>query len=237
MNSVEDRKNDKGENVKKQDVGHKELHNLVNINQLEDVWRQRYPNDKKYTYHKKNTKSASRIDFWLTSKSLQLNVVKVGQKISPQCDHSGITLQLNTSKCDRGKGFWKMNVELLNSKLFDESFKIFWKKWESKITDYDDIKLWWEITKIKIKELSLEVSKQIAKQENEKIQSIEKQIVLEKNNISPNNAHIEALQNELDNYYTKNAKGARIRARILNYHQNFSLVKKSQKEKANFGDK
>ena len=67
-------------------------------------------------------------------------------------------MKLKTSAIERGKGFWKMNVKVIESKLFDTTFRTFWKTWVEKINDFDTKKDWWEYTKVKIKLLCIEVS-------------------------------------------------------------------------------
>ena len=129
-----DRRNEKGLSPKCEDIGSKELYSIINDNEFEDVWRRRNPNTVKYTYHRKNSKIASRIDMWIASKTLQANINKVGITNPPISDHSAITINLNTSQCERGKGFWKMNINILNSKEFDTVFRTFWKTWEKKQT-------------------------------------------------------------------------------------------------------
>ena len=58
------------------DKGTKELLDLMHDCSLEDVWRRRHPKQRRYTYFKTNSRSASRIDMWLLSKSLDSSVTK-----------------------------------------------------------------------------------------------------------------------------------------------------------------
>ena len=65
LNNKVDRRLDTGLKATKSDIGNTELTTVLTNNLLEDVWRRRNPGSQKYTFYKKNSKSASRIDFWL----------------------------------------------------------------------------------------------------------------------------------------------------------------------------
>ena len=54
--------------------------------------------------------------------------------------------------------YWHFNVSLLKDKIFVNIIIKFWRKWQEMICKYDDIRLWWDIGKIKIKELSQQYS-------------------------------------------------------------------------------
>ena len=80
---------------------------------LVDIWRELHPNDRIYTWQKFNANKQSRLDFFLISSSL-LPFVKKTEIVPGFCsDHSGIVLEIDFSKFQRGKGFWKFNTSLL----------------------------------------------------------------------------------------------------------------------------
>ena len=176
INVTLDRRNEKGEGVEKSDPGNTELISIMNDFDLEDSWRRRNPLKKKFTFHKKNSKSASRIDFWLFSKSLTSYILDTQFITAPITDHSGVVFKLKTSSVDRGPGFWKMNIDVMNSEEFGNVFTAFWETWEKKMVNYESKKMWWEITKVKIKELSIEVAKGRAKERNIRISLLEKSL-------------------------------------------------------------
>ena len=107
-----------------------------------------------------------------------------------------------------------MNIDVMNSDLFDNTFKTFWTKWEQKIHDYTSKKRWWELTKIKIKEISIQVAKQLSKEDNIKLSKTNKELNLEKNSNRPNHEKIDKLTKDLNEIWQKRTNGARIRSRI-----------------------
>ena len=92
LNPVFDRRNNKGDNVHINDTGNTELINLMTDQSIEDVWRRRNPKQRRYTYFKKNSKTASRIDFWLVSKTLSSYILNANIINAPLSDHSAITI-------------------------------------------------------------------------------------------------------------------------------------------------
>ena len=81
---------------------------------LVDVFREFRPHDKKYTWKQWGSHKYSRIDYFLTSNSLIPYVQNVD--ILPKCysDHSPILLDIDFTRFNRGRGFWKMNNSLLS---------------------------------------------------------------------------------------------------------------------------
>ena len=85
---------------------------MLNFN-LVDIWRELHPDKKTYTWQKYNENKYSRLDFFLISSSL-LPFIQSAEIVSGFCsDHSGIVLEVDFSKFQRGKGFWKLNTSLL----------------------------------------------------------------------------------------------------------------------------
>ena len=95
--------------------------------------------------------------------------------------------------------------------------------WKKKINEFDSKKKWWELTKVKIKEISIQVSKQLSKERNIKISQLEKQLNTEKNNNPVDTDKINNLTNTMENLWSKKVVGARIRARIKHYDEGENL--------------
>ena len=93
-----------------------EEHNLV------DIWRARFPNDKKFTWCKYDSTHRnfrwSCIDYFLVSESMMNGIVKCGIQPGVFSDHSIISLDVEVEKSKRGPGYWKCNDEQLNDRKF-----------------------------------------------------------------------------------------------------------------------
>ena len=170
MNSDEDRLNCSGKN----DVGQIDLHHLMNIFDLEDIWRRRHPNDSQYTW--KGRGRESRIDYWLTSVSLDNQIEKVFHKHAPYTDHKSINIIIRTHETERGRGIWKMNTSTIVNERYKKEFTDMWKNWQSEKEKYNDIKIWWDIGKKKIKKLTQDISQQISREKKAIMKELENRI-------------------------------------------------------------
>ena len=100
-----------------------ELKSKMQTFNLIDIWRELHPSDRTYTWQKYNANKCSRLDFFLISSSL-LPFIKNAEIIPGFCsDHSGITLEVDFSRFQRGKGFWKFNTSLLKEAEYVELVK------------------------------------------------------------------------------------------------------------------
>ena len=134
------------------DIGQKDLHRFIKSYQLEDIWRGKYPSEKRYTYFGDN--KGSRIDYWLSSLSLNKQIEEIDSYYSSFSDHHGIKIAIQTKTPKIGKGVWKLNNSHITKPEFKEQFAEMWQLWQTKKSEYDDITLWWDLGKMKIKEFA-----------------------------------------------------------------------------------
>lgn len=90
---------------------------------LVDIWREKYPNNKSFTWSNKTGSSQSRIDFWLISKNFN-KVIDVDVWPTPLTDHKAIYNKIKLStfkKYTVHSGYWKLNsLSLLNDEVKEE---------------------------------------------------------------------------------------------------------------------
>ena len=97
------------------------LLNLMEELILCDIWRERNPESKTYSWfsHRKNGISkASRIDNLIVSKGCAAKLDNIIYIPGVMTDHSAMYICLSTSKNERGKGYWKFNNTLLQEPEF-----------------------------------------------------------------------------------------------------------------------
>ena len=149
------------------DIGQIDIKNIMHEYDLEDVFRRRYPERREFSW--RCGKKRSRIDYWLISSSLDNQVDHIQHIPCPFTDHSFVNMIFRTSNTEHGKGVWKMNIQTIKSKLFQQVFQKWWKEWKNRITEYRDVKLWWDITKKKIKEISIWCSCKLSEDRNKEV--------------------------------------------------------------------
>ena len=87
--------------------------NLMIECNLIDSWRELNLEARQYTWIRKNSTKQARLDFFLISGSIFMDVISA--KILPgyRTDHSQIVLQFDFGKFEKGKSYWKFNNSLL----------------------------------------------------------------------------------------------------------------------------
>ena len=218
---------------KHNDSGRSNLNYLCNLFDLEDIWRRRYPTEREYSWTGKG--KYSRIDYWLTSRSLNSQVDKVFYCFAPFTDHSAINLIINTEEVKRGKGTWKMNSDHLLHNEFREGFLDMWGKWQLKKGNYSDIKMWWDVGKKRIQSYARSYALEYNALNRSKLREIEQKIDLRKKA----NADYQSLQREYEDIFSNKTKGAQVRSRVKWWEEGeksskyfFGLEKRNFKEKS-----
>ena len=207
MQSEKDRYNCSGKN----DIGQVDLHYMLNAYNLEDIWRIRNPEKKEYTWEGRGKKS--RIDFWLTSTSLNNQIENTFHTFAPYTDHSAICLTLRTQETVRGRGVWKMNT----SHLFNNRYKVelsqLWTHWRDKRHEYKDVRTWWDVGKRHIKNMTIRFSKESKTDDQCKLDELEGKLNDKKFNEGDID-EINRLQFQYESIHSKKTEGAKIRSRI-----------------------
>ena len=95
-----------------------ELIQLMENENLCDVFRFLNPDKMKYTWRKKNPIKQSRLDYFLISESLVPSIQVVDHENSYRSDHTPVVLTLKLTEFKHGKGFWKFNNSLLKDREY-----------------------------------------------------------------------------------------------------------------------
>ena len=196
---------------KNNDLGQIDLFRLIHTHELEDIYRRRFPYTREYTWYGQG--KSSRIDYWLTSKSLNSQIQEVSNCHAPRTDHRMITLKLRTNDVKRGKGIWKLNTSILFDHEYKQKVKDFWNSWRNKKQRYPNIGMWWDVGKIGIKELSLQYSTVKSIEQKAELEDVEIEIN-HLRNTSPHSERLKELNLKYDAIVTKRAEGDKIRSKI-----------------------
>ena len=151
-----DRENTYNNNSKAQE----EVFNLMDQYYLKDVWRIQNGEKREFSWRKKGSRpvKASRIDFALVTAGLDQKVTNTSYLSSIKTDHRGIYMVIDLFPFTRGTGYWKFNNSLLRDKNFIEGMNSSLDQ-ILEIIDEENPKENWELIKKKIKEFSIEFSK------------------------------------------------------------------------------
>jgi exonuclease III len=180
----------------------KELINIMERNNLIDIWRVNNPNLKQYTWSRRTPKhiSKSRLDYWIISDTLQYHCNKINIKIGYETDHQIVTMHVdNTQTQTKGKGYWKFNNLLINDNQYITHIT---KIIETTIAEYENSEnktLNWDTLKMVIRRETVSYSIRKAKEKRSHKKELEKTIEnLENLIVITTDGDVKDLQDELD---------------------------------------
>ena len=133
---------------------------FIQKNNLVDIWRKMYPKKMQFTWRQLSLNLYSRLDYWLISRHLCHLVTSTDIRPALKCDHNAISIKLKLSDEKRGKGFWKINNNLLCDDLYKENIVNIIKKVQVEQA-HIKVQQRWELCKIRIKEFSISYAKEI----------------------------------------------------------------------------
>ena len=199
---------------------------------LIDVWREVYPEKKGYTWRKFNTIKQGRLDYFLISDNLLLELHGVSVKESYRSDHSLVSVEFNTEVKKKNRQFWKFNNSLLRDNYFVDLVKktILEVKMEYAALVYDrdnlinvpnefvqfliNDQLFFEMLLLKIRGKTISYSTHKKKKENTKEQEVIKEIAdLEKDLVQDKVAILEEKKRELLELRKARLEGSIVRSR------------------------
>ena len=201
------------------DKSSKALIDLKSNLNLVDLWKEFNPEKIEFTYIDPSANGRnSRIDLLLSSKPLKCKMKSCCINQSPAPDHKAVCLELIIEKKVRGKGYWKMNCDVLNEESYAEGIKDLFSEAMNEYGLHVTKGVLWDYVKIKIKQYSISYCINKARLKQDRIKIIETNLdSLDDKLCNKKDSVIEEqrkyLKKELDDLYNDKAKGYQIRSR------------------------
>ena len=130
---------------------------------LVDVYREKNPKNKSYTYESKALKLFSRIDFFLLPQHQISWVEQIETVVSNALDHKAVKLKLNSPNNKRGPGLWKFNNSLLDDEGYPTLIRENYSLISEKYSRLEDKRLKWELVRMELRGLTIPCAKTKAK--------------------------------------------------------------------------
>ena len=135
-----------------------------------DIFRIRYPNLKRFTFHRRNPVIQRRLDYIFCSNDIQEFVDKIEILPSYLSDHSPVFISVNlNSHLNRGSYGWKFNNSLLADSQYVNDFKTHSDSFHQEFVNGNNPHLKWELFKYEARKFTIAFSKSKIKRENELI--------------------------------------------------------------------
>ena len=118
-----------------------------------------------------------RLDFFLISDDTQCDLKSCEILHGIQSDHSPVLLKISSiPESQRGPGYWKFNNSLLNDSNFVDSMQALINKLISHHEKENDIRVFWEFLKHKVRHFAREHSIKKKKERNARINNLEREL-------------------------------------------------------------
>ena len=145
----------------------KELVSWLDTLSLIDIWRIKYPELKRFTWHQ--GKKNARLDYFFISDHLENVTQEVSIHPGFRSDHSLIYLSINKfPEHKRGVGYWKFNCSFLRDEEFVNGIKKCITNSKANYAHLGDKGLLWEMVKMEIRILAINFASQ-KKKERDKL--------------------------------------------------------------------
>ena len=170
---------------------------MMDVFDLIDIQRDRYPNLNKYSYFSKSLGVKSRIDFLLIAKNLKSYVRKADIEPSIAPDHRTVYLSLSLPESSRrGPGFWKFNNSLLDDDEYLDMVRGLYPLLREKLNDIQDKRITWELLKMEIRSATISFAKRKASITNRREIEI-KELLQELDDTICNSDNLQNVEREL----------------------------------------
>ena len=207
---------DRSRNTHLKDKSRHELNHLLNTLKLLDMWHKQYPQTPGFTWRSSSDNVSSRLDYIFTSEKITKCVKNIDILYTPETDHKLVYIDLCISSKNNGPGYWKLNAELLNNKLYVEGIHNIIKN-ISQLT-HTSKRVIWEILKIRIKEFSIQFAVKNAKAKSNFIMILQNELKelddkVTSELLASEKTRKTELKQTLEKIYKDKEKGALIRSK------------------------
>ena len=195
---------------------------IVDKFDLCDIFRVRYPNLKRFTFHRRNPVIRRRLDYIFCSNSFQEFVGKIEVLPSYLSDHSPVLMTVNfNSNPSRGLYGWKFNNSLLADKKYVSDIRQHFDTIKQDLANHGNPHLKWELFKYEARKFTIAFSKLKVKQANELKIYHENIVNVFENSDNPcNDAEYTESKAFLESFYDNKTQGAILRSKSTYHEQN-----------------
>ena len=103
----------KNERIDTHKLCRQKMNDIIETDDLTDIWRDKHPGLKQYTWHSSHKPSIlCRLDYFLLSKRIAKTVIFCEHETSFKSDHSIVSLSIDSNVYNRGPGYFKLNNSL-----------------------------------------------------------------------------------------------------------------------------
>ena len=205
-------------------IGAREFNLVCNTHGLHDTQTHLHPDNQAFTHYSKAHKTFTRIDKIFVSINLLHGLQKTNVSQCAYSDHRLVWVELiNQETIRKGPGLWVMNNSVLNDNAYKKLVSKFWEGWKLKKGGFNNLLIWWDIGKKRIKSLTIDYCKEKRRTERmyiQQLKQIEKHLLhLSEQKQLDDMTELISVQDKIKYFELKEFNGARIRAKVQEIEQ------------------
>ena len=178
-------------------LGRNHLKNFNEKYELVDIYRKVNPLKQEFTFVKPDKSYESRIDRIYVSGSTA-EECECGMLENGLSDHSAFYCKFKIpNKTTKGPGYWHLNTTILKDSKFKQIITQNFSENKKNKHLYETKNQWWDVMKINIKETAIERAKEIKAEKRNLIESLEREIEVEKLKPNKSSGKIKSLKKEV----------------------------------------
>lgn len=142
----------------------KTLEDIKEYLSLKDIWRIRNPHTRRFTWRRNNPLVKSRLDYWLTSETVEDSIKECEIIPFNHTDHSAVTLKIQGDTVrPKGRGLWRLNTSFLSEETYIKGILDKHNEWKDEFKEVDDPRVKWELLKYRIRQYSIKYGQEKAR--------------------------------------------------------------------------
>ena len=146
---------------------------LMEINDLQDVYRSMHPTERKYTWRSKTPIRMARLDYFLCTPDFLGATKKATIGYGHRSDHSLVSLDIDFINNEKGRGYWKFNPALLHDPVYVDKVKEVIRETSAQYESNGNgegfsigYRTFWEVLKMSIRGMTVKYSSGIQRNQN-----------------------------------------------------------------------
>ena len=199
------------------------INELMNQYSICDVWRDRNPNEKLYTWQRTHPATQkSRIDYFLCEIVISSWFKSIKHRAGYKSDHMYIQGEIIIPNSQRGNGIWRLNTTILAQPEYVQRIKCAIERAKNQMQQYDSQSKW-ELIKLVSAQESQEYCREKASRDRLIVAQLEDYITWAQQNEAQLNEHelllAEKSRQDLERIMEKKTQGAIFRSRCRWYNE------------------
>jgi hypothetical protein len=126
----------------------------------------------------KGKSEATKIFYFLVSTEILLNSYSCDIRpiVLKFTDHNSISLKLKVFKGNKGNGYWKLNISILENQEYCKSIEKLITKYQHQFKEQSNLDIMWDNLKLEVRDKTIDYCKKVSKWKKKEIKKLENEL-------------------------------------------------------------